>query len=375
MESHNMRRNFSAHCEPLKKYPFTSHFPALGPTPGLLLNFGRAQDRLPKPTISFEPVTGIALEGGIIIIKCAVNINDPKLIYIFRGQEMVFNSTQDSNETAVFTIGNVTSTNRGIYRCIYDLLVPIQRRSGLSNVIRLTVHRTKAPLSILHPADVEVNAGVTLNMSCSTARNGRCFYYQDSKFQLAEGRNNVTVSIKNISFCDEGNYTCYCLVEVNNSTVFSARSNIMQVAVSGKLTDRPEAKNKVTTEASDFNLTSAMILIVTAFIALILTSALLGVILPKKSKNCHVADTYPRRNRITRYFRLKGTWEVFTKAFYVQKNNGTSLDDGPLVSETCMQDTNFCKISSALLPMLLRDNKRWECQCRKHKDDTSLNTP
>ncbi|XP_038642765.1 uncharacterized protein LOC119958365 isoform X5 [Scyliorhinus canicula] len=218
---------------------------------GLLLNFGRAQDRLPKPTISFEPVTGIALEGGIIIIKCAVNINDPKLIYIFRGQEMVFNSTQDSNETAVFTIGNVTSTNRGIYRCIYDLLVPIQRRSGLSNVIRLTVHRTKAPLSILHPADVEVNAGVTLNMSCSTARNGRCFYYQDSKFQLAEGRNNVTVSIKNISFCDEGNYTCYCLVEVNNSTVFSARSNIMQVAVSGKLTDRPEAKNKVTTEASE----------------------------------------------------------------------------------------------------------------------------
>ncbi|XP_072349610.1 leukocyte immunoglobulin-like receptor subfamily A member 4 isoform X3 [Scyliorhinus torazame] len=244
---------------------------------GLLLNIGEAQDRLAKPTISFEPVSGIALEGGIVIIKCAVDINVPKWIYIFRGQEMVFNGTQDSNETAVFTIVNVTSTNRGIYRCIYDLLVPNQRRSSSSNVIRLTVLGTNAPLSILHPAAVEVNVGGKLNMSCSTASNGRCLYYQDSKFQLAEGRNNVTVSIINLSFCDEGNYTCYCLVEVNNSTVFSARSNIMQVTVSGKLTDRPEAKNKFATEGT----------------VLILTSAILGVTLPKRKiamSQTHIRD-------------------------------------------------------------------------------------
>ncbi|XP_072349609.1 uncharacterized protein [Scyliorhinus torazame] len=250
-------------------------------------------DRLAKPTISFEPVSGIALEGGIVIIKCAVDINVPKWIYIFRGQEMVFNGTQDSNETAVFTIVNVTSTNRGIYRCIYDLLVPNQRRSSSSNVIRLTVLGTNAPLSILHPAAVEVNVGGKLNMSCSTASNGRCLYYQDSKFQLAEGRNNVTVSIINLSFCDEGNYTCYCLVEVNNSTVFSARSNIMQVTVSGKLTDRPEAKNKFATEGTDYNLTLALILIVTSFIVLILTSAILGVTLPKRKiamSQTHIRD-------------------------------------------------------------------------------------
>ncbi|XP_078069604.1 uncharacterized protein LOC144493892 [Mustelus asterias] len=233
-----------------------------------LLDIGRARGRLPKPVISLDPISGFALEGGIIIIKCGVDIDGPKCFNIFRGEYMIFEAKTDSNTSAVFTKPNVTSEDRGKYRCVY-LLVLSGERSSSSNVIRVTVMAgIKAPLTILHSAAVDIITGASLSMSCTTAGNGQCFYYQNyddavSNFQIAEERSNATVSITNLSFCDEGNYTCQCLIEVNGAMVYSARSNLMQITV------------------SDYNLILAFSFVCTALIVLILIAALLGAILPK----------------------------------------------------------------------------------------------
>ncbi|XP_078063123.1 uncharacterized protein LOC144489049 isoform X2 [Mustelus asterias] len=238
-------------------------------------------------------------------------MDGPKRFNIFRGRHMIFEGKTDSKTPVVFTIANVTSENRGNYRCVY-LLILSGKRSDSSNVVKVTVMAgIKAPLTILHPAAADIITGGNLSMSCTATSSGRCFYYQDyddtvSNFQLSEGRSKATVSITNLSFCDEGNYTCQCLVEVNGAMVYSARSNLMPLTVSDRpepknkastertyrpepknkasteRTYRPEPKNKASTERTSYHLTLALSLVCTALLVLILTSALLGVVLSKR---------------------------------------------------------------------------------------------
>ncbi|XP_078390482.1 immunoglobulin superfamily member 1-like isoform X2 [Cetorhinus maximus] len=201
---------------------------------------GRARGRLPKPTIRFDPDSGIALEGGVIIIKCEARIDGLKRFHIFKRSEPIFKVTTDSNSTAVFTITNVTSKNNGIYRCVYYKERPSPIRSEPSNIIRLTVQGIKAPLSILQPASAAVIKGDNLSMSCTTVTNGWCFFYQDyhdasSNLPIAEERSNVTVSITTVDFCDQRSYSCQCLIEYNGTKAYTARSNLMQVNIFGRL--------------------------------------------------------------------------------------------------------------------------------------------
>ncbi|XP_041038166.1 immunoglobulin superfamily member 1-like isoform X2 [Carcharodon carcharias] len=250
---------------------------------GLIMEPWGARGQLPKPTISFDPDSGIVLEGGVIIIKCEARINGAKEFHVFQGREQIFNVVLDSNSTAVFTIANVTSKNNGNYRCIYYKELPSRKRSEASNVIRLTIQGIKAPLTILQPAAAVVITGENLSMSCTTVTNGQCFFYQDYhdaylNLPIAEVSSNVTVSITALDFNNDGCYSCQCLIEYNGTKVYTARSNLMQVTV----LDRQEPKHKPRGTRPSYNVPLALSLVFGSFIVLILISALLGVLLSKK---------------------------------------------------------------------------------------------
>ncbi|XP_067833438.1 immunoglobulin superfamily member 1-like [Heptranchias perlo] len=233
-------------------------------------------ERVPKPTITFDPVSGRALQGGVIIAKCNVHTDRRTNAYLFRGRNMISNVTSESTSTVFFTITNVSTKNEGTYRCVYDILQSRRIRSEHSDAIRLTVLNIKAPLITLRPSSAKVIKGGNLSMTCATATKHRCFFYMNSDEQykhthLAEERSNVTVAITNVGVCDEGNYTCLCLMEVDGTLVYSARSNLLQVTV----IDHREA-------GASCSLTVTISWICAAFIILILVSAVLGVYLSKK---------------------------------------------------------------------------------------------
>ncbi|XP_067878324.1 carcinoembryonic antigen-related cell adhesion molecule 6-like isoform X2 [Heterodontus francisci] len=239
--------------------------------------------KVPKPTLTFDPDSGKALEGGVIIVKCEVHIDAPITVYLFSGRKMIYNVTSESTPTVSFTIAHVTSKNEGMYRCLYDILSPKRTRSEHSDPKRLYVLGIKAPLSILHPSSADVIKGGNLSMTCTAATKHPCFFYENThdpytNFQLAQGKSNVTVFITNVGFCDEGNYSCQCLVEVNGLMVYSARSNPMLLTV----IDYSEVTFEASTTGTHCNLALAISLGCVVFTVLILICAALGVCLSKR---------------------------------------------------------------------------------------------
>uniref|UniRef100_UPI00398ED663 contactin-2-like n=1 Tax=Pristiophorus japonicus TaxID=55135 RepID=UPI00398ED663 len=240
----------------------------------------------------------MALQGGVVSISCKVQVEGRRCIYLYRDRRMIYNVTSESTEKAVFTMANVNRESGGNYRCICDQLSPRRVRSKPSDAIRLTVLDVKAPLSTLHPSSAEVIEGGNLSMTCTAATQQQCFFYDNSDDQymnhhLAVGRSNVTISVVNISVCDVGNYTCQCLIEVNGVLAYSARSNLMEVTVIGRV----ESMTKASQTGSTCSLVLAISLSCTAFILLILISAILGVCLSKKriTSDC-MSETPAKKN-------------------------------------------------------------------------------
>ncbi|XP_060708609.1 leukocyte immunoglobulin-like receptor subfamily A member 1 [Hemiscyllium ocellatum] len=252
---------------------------------------GRDYGNFPNPTITLEPVTGLALQGGVIIVKCETHTEDPKNVYLFQNGRIIYNVTSSLSSSVAYTIVNITSQHLGNYRCFYANIYDRRQKSRPSTPVRLSIlGGIKAPLSVLqvYPA-AEVTEGETFTMTCLTAASSRCFIFkgkQNEHFQIKEEKSNVTITIGNVTYCDEGNYSCYCLIDVSGKTVFTAQSDWLQVTVM----DREEQINEAVAAEINSSLILPIALASTTFIVLNLMCAFLAVCLStKKGTTLHPA--------------------------------------------------------------------------------------
>ncbi|XP_048476579.1 Fc receptor-like protein 5 isoform X2 [Rhincodon typus] len=243
---------------------------------------------IPSPTIKLEPASNLALQGGVVVVKCEAHTEDPIFIYLFQNNKVIYNFISASSSPVVYTISNVTSKHTGNYHCLYENVSDQCQKSRPSTPVRLSVLAgIKAPLSVLQLAPAEVFEGENFTMSCHTVASSQCFIFkhghkQNEYLQIAEAKSNTTVTIANVTYCEEGNYSCHCLIDVNGKSVYTAQSDWFEVTV----IDRPKPKP---TDEAVTKLNSSLILTIalasTTFIVLNLICAFLAACLSMKTMN------------------------------------------------------------------------------------------
>ncbi|XP_048379841.1 immunoglobulin superfamily member 1-like [Stegostoma tigrinum] len=247
---------------------------------------------IPSPTITLEPASNLAVQGGVVVVKCEAHTEDPIFIYLFQNNKIIYNFTSASSSPVVYTINNITSEHAGNYHCLYENISDQRQKSRPSAPVQLSILAgIKAPLSVLQLAPAEVFEGEKFTMSCRTSASSQCFIFkeghkQNEHFQIAKGKSNTTVMIANVTYCEEGNYSCCCLIDVNGKSVYTAQSDWVEVTV----VDRPKPKP---TDEAVTKLNSSLILTIalasTTFIVLNLICAFLAACLSmKKAAVCHL---------------------------------------------------------------------------------------
>ncbi|XP_051864840.1 immunoglobulin superfamily member 1-like isoform X2 [Pristis pectinata] len=245
-------------------------------------------ENIPKPNITFEPTSGIGLQGGVILVKCEVPIAGEKLVSLLTGSKKIFDILSLAEPAVFFTLTNLSSTSARNYRCMYEMLLPKKSKSGPSDEIQLTILDVQAPLSILHPSSVKVTEGSNLHFTCIADTKHKCFFYEYSDeeyspYQPAEERNKTTISMPNLRHCDTGHYACHCLVEVNGSFAFSALSNLMTLTV---IEGDKAMSEKTETDVSHGGLL-VIAMAVPVLLGLIVIFAVLAICLSKKDPDQH----------------------------------------------------------------------------------------
>ncbi|XP_072102865.1 immunoglobulin superfamily member 1-like isoform X1 [Mobula birostris] len=243
------------------------------------------RESVPKPNITFEPMSGIGLQGGIITVKCEIPSAGEKVVYLLTGSKKISSTVTLSEPAVFFTLANLNSKTPRNYRCMYETLLPKKGKSGPSDEIQLTVLDIQAPSSFLRPTSAKVAEGSNLFLTCMANTKHQCFFYkysddEYSPYQSAAARNKTTISMYSIRRSDAGKYVCHCLVEVNGTFSFSAPSNVMELSVIEivkKTSEKCEGD-----VSSEYGGLLVVALGVTVFIVLILMSAILATRLSKR---------------------------------------------------------------------------------------------
>ncbi|XP_069783100.1 leukocyte immunoglobulin-like receptor subfamily B member 3A isoform X2 [Narcine bancroftii] len=237
----------------------------------------------PKPNITFEPVSGTGLQGGIVVVKCEIPVDGEKIVSLIAGSEKIYVVTTLSEPAVYFTLINLSVASTRSYRCMYETLRPKKGPLSLSDEIHLTILDIQAPASVLHPSSAVVTEGSNLQVTCTANTDHHCFLYEysDDQYSLrrqAETKSGITISMTDVTRCDEGPYVCHCIMEVNGMLAFSALSNIMNLTVT-------ERQNDAAAEVTKKGIDHSQLLVLgfsIFFIVLILSSAILGGCLSKK---------------------------------------------------------------------------------------------
>ncbi|XP_069783101.1 leukocyte immunoglobulin-like receptor subfamily A member 2 isoform X3 [Narcine bancroftii] len=245
----------------------------------------------PKPNITFEPVSGTGLQGGIVVVKCEIPVDGEKIVSLIAGSEKIYVVTTLSEPAVYFTLINLSVASTRSYRCMYETLRPKKGPLSLSDEIHLTILDIQAPASVLHPSSAVVTEGSNLQVTCTANTDHHCFLYEysDDQYSLrrqAETKSGITISMTDVTRCDEGPYVCHCIMEVNGMLAFSALSNIMNLTVTERQNDAAAevTKKGIGKHSMDYSDHSQLLVLGFSifFIVLILSSAILGGCLSKK---------------------------------------------------------------------------------------------
>ncbi|XP_078392477.1 immunoglobulin superfamily member 1-like, partial [Cetorhinus maximus] len=204
-------------------------------------------DKLPNPTASIEPVSGVVTVGERVLFKCTTSYPIPMShLYKKYGKEPVETwNASDSERSVILTMEDLEQQDSGEYSCSFEKTVKGKvYESPRSNFVEINVTATlpRANISVDPPSGV-VSRGSTIRITCtgSILNSGGCFrLYRDGEengtLEVSGPQQSATFTITDTDTEGTWNYTCHYTRTVKKKTYRSPGSNALQVTVKPKFT-------------------------------------------------------------------------------------------------------------------------------------------
>ncbi|XP_041036008.1 alpha-1B-glycoprotein-like isoform X3 [Carcharodon carcharias] len=199
-------------------------------------------DKLPKPTASIEPVSGVVTVGERVQINCSSSYPSPiSHLYKKYGTKPVETRiVSDSERSVILAMKDLEPEDSGAYCCSFEKTekgkVYESERSYFVEV-NVTATLPKANISV-HPPSGVVSRGSIIRITCtgSILNSGGCFrLYRDSEqkgeLDMSCPQQSATFTITDTDTDGMWNYNCLYSRKVKGTFYHSPRSAAVQVTV------------------------------------------------------------------------------------------------------------------------------------------------
>ncbi|XP_067881987.1 immunoglobulin superfamily member 1-like isoform X2 [Heterodontus francisci] len=204
------------------------------------------QDKLPKPTVSMDPPSGVVTIGERVQIHCTANYpsNRSCLYKNNNGQAIDIRNVSGSERLVTFTLTNVEPADSGKYKCAFEKTVNGRAYNSYhSESVEITVKdKLPKPTVSMDPPSGVVTIGERVQIHCTTNYpSHRSCLYRNSNSQAIDTRNvsvseqSVTFTLINVEPVDSAEYKCAFEKMVNGRAYNSYHSDSVEITVKDML--------------------------------------------------------------------------------------------------------------------------------------------
>ncbi|XP_041035997.1 alpha-1B-glycoprotein-like [Carcharodon carcharias] len=203
-------------------------------------------EKLPKPTVSIEPFSGVVTVGERVQFNCTTSFPSPIFhLYKKHGKKPLdTRNVSDSQRSVILTMNGLEPEDSGEYSCGFEKMVKGKvYESESSNFVELNVNdKLPKPTVSIQPVSGVVTVGERVQFNCTTSYPSPIahLYKKHGRMRLdtrnvSDSQRSVILTMKDLEPVDSGEYSCSFMKTVKGKVYESERSNFMEVSVTATL--------------------------------------------------------------------------------------------------------------------------------------------